>query len=92
MLREIRADLRAHVGGQPSAVQSALIDRAAMLTLHVALFDARAMEAGGLSERDGRQYLAYSNSLARALAQLGIKPASSSPVSIARQLQAEAAA
>jgi hypothetical protein len=74
LLREARDQLIEHVGGAPSAVQLRLIERAALLTLHVAMFDARALAGNGLSERDGRQYLAYSNSLARALAQLGLKP------------------
>jgi hypothetical protein len=75
LMRQTRAALLAHIGPQPSAVALALAERAVMLTLHVALFDRRALEAGQLSERDSRQYLAYSNSLARALAQLGIKGA-----------------
>lgn len=75
LLRTMRAELTAHVGGKPSATQRCLIDRAAMLTLHVALFDARALAAGVLSERDGRQYLAYSNALGRTMRELGIKGA-----------------
>ena len=75
IMRRARRDLIAHLGGQPSAVQMRLIDRAAMLTLHVDLFDRRAIRNGGLSERDSRSYLAYSNSLARTLARLGPQPA-----------------
>lgn len=85
-MRQIRDDLTRHVGGAPSSVQRQLIERAAMLTLHVALFDAKALKAGGLSERDGRQYLAYSNSLARALAQLGMSPTSPRPPTLAEHL------
>jgi hypothetical protein len=73
LVRTTRDDLIRHCGGNPSAVQRQLIDRIAVLTLHVATFDAKAIEAGGLSERDSRQYLAYSNSLARALRQLGLQ-------------------
>jgi hypothetical protein len=75
LMQRVREDLLRHIGGSPSAVQRALVDRVAILSLHVALFDARALKAGGLSERDSRQYLAYSNSLGRALRQLGIKGA-----------------
>jgi hypothetical protein len=74
-MRGVRADLIAHLGGSPSAVQRALIDRIAMLSLHVALFDARAVDSGTLNERDSRAYLAYSNSLSRALRLLGLKAA-----------------
>ena len=75
LLRETRDRLIAHVGGAPSEVQLQLIERISMLTLHVGVFDRRAIEAGGLSERDRREYLAYSNSLERALRQLGVKGA-----------------
>jgi hypothetical protein len=91
LMKRVREDLTRHVGN-PSAVQRALIDRAAMLTLHVALFDARALEAGGLSERDARQYLAYSNSLTRTMAQLGIRGgADRAPTTPADLLPSEAA-
>jgi hypothetical protein len=77
LMRGVREDLVRHLGNSPSAVQSRLIDRIAMLSLHVALFDKRALESGGLSERDSRSYLAYSNSLSRCLRQLGLQPAAS---------------
>jgi hypothetical protein len=78
LLETTRADLAAHVGGAPSAVQRRLIERAAMLTLHVALFDERAIAAQGMSERDAREYLAYSNSLTRTLKALGVDGAAHS--------------
>ena len=53
-----RAELTAHVGGNPNNVQKALIERAARLTLYIELMDARALAAGTMSERDSRQYLA----------------------------------
>lgn len=89
MLRAVRADLAAHVGGKPSAVQRALIDQAAMLQLHVAAMDRKAAEAetcGCLSERDARQYLAWCNSLSRLLRQLGLKGAAAAPASLADHL------
>lgn len=78
LLRDTRADLVAHCGGQPSATQKALIERAALLTLHVARLDREALAGGGFSEATARQYLAWSNSLGRTLASLGVgheKPA-----------------
>ena len=72
LMQSVVRDLTKHVGGKPSATQSALIERAAMLTLHLALMDARLAERGdGPSERDSRQYLAWSNSLSRLLRDLG---------------------
>ncbi|MEA2911099.1 MAG: hypothetical protein QOJ15_3180 [Bradyrhizobium sp.] len=76
LMRETRADLVRHVGGSPSAVQRQLIERAVMLSLQLQLFDAQALKSGGtMSERNSRQYLAWSASLCRALRQLGVKGA-----------------
>ena len=77
LLRRTKAAFIAHVGGKPSATQRALVDRAAMLTLHLARLDAKAMQAGGFTDHDSRTYLAWSNSLRRTLAALGMKPAAS---------------
>ena len=83
IMEAARDDLITHLGGSPSAVELRLIDRAALLTLHCHLFDQRALDSGApLSERDSRAYLAYSNSLTRLLARLGIKGAKPSPPSL----------
>ena len=72
LLQKTRADLIEHIGGKPTATQLSLIDRAAWLQLHVSLMDAKTMEEGGpSSERDSRQYLAWSNALTRILRDLG---------------------
>lgn len=98
LIARTRADLTRHVGGKPTAVQKALINRIAILTMHVARIDKRAIEKGGMSEADSRTYLAHSNSLCRALGQLGLQSKADQPVvesleSIAREIEeAEAAA
>jgi hypothetical protein len=74
MAREI-AELTVHVGGDPSAVQKRLIQRAAVLALRLALLDARSTGQAGMSEKDAREYLAWHNSYTRTLAQLGLKAA-----------------
>lgn len=89
LVRETRAELVAHVGGKPSATQRALIERAVQLTLRVALMDRKFTEAGHTSERDSREYLAWSNSLARTLREIGLKPAAARPPSLAEILAAE---
>jgi len=66
-----RSELVAHVGGNPSPGQRAIIKRAARLALYIELMDAKALPAGGMSERDSRQYLAWSNSFIRAVRELG---------------------
>ena len=75
-MREVRAELTAHVGGNPSATQRALIERAAALTLHLTLLDAKLLRTGGaMTGHDSRQYLAWSNSLTRTLRELGLREA-----------------
>lgn len=73
LIATARAELVAHVGGSPSSVEQRIIDRAAVLTVHLELLDAKAFEVGGMSERDSRMYLAWSNTLTRTLRTLGLK-------------------
>jgi len=77
LMRDFRARLVEHVGGKPSATQSALIDRATWLALHVAQLDQRTADNRAMSEHDARTYLAWSNSLTRTLRELGMEGASS---------------
>ncbi|AQU89401.1 hypothetical protein B0W47_17795 (plasmid) [Komagataeibacter nataicola] len=75
LLRKVRAELTAHIGGRPTITQKALIERAAWMTLHLGMMD-RKMLGDVPSERDARQYLAWSNTLTRAIAQLGVRDTS----------------
>ena len=75
LMRETRAELVAHVGGRPSAVQSAMIERACQLTLRIVAMDRKFAETGAQTDHDSRTYLAWSNSLTRTLAQLGVEGA-----------------
>jgi hypothetical protein len=74
-LAGVRADLVRHVGGAPSVTQRVLIERASMLTLQLARMDAKALEAGAMSDHDARVYLAWSNTLTRTLRTLGLEGA-----------------
>jgi hypothetical protein len=69
-----RAELIAHVGGNPNIVQSALIDRCAWVRLRIALMDEK-MLTGGLTDQDSAVYLAWANTLRRLLVALGVDPA-----------------
>jgi hypothetical protein len=91
-LRAYEAMLIQHVGGAPSSVAQALISRAARLALYVELMDERAIGAGGMSERDSAQYLAWSGSLTRCLRELGLKGAAQRPLSLSELIRAKAAA
>ena len=63
LMRETRAALVAHVGGKPSAVQAAMIERACQLTLRIVAMDRKFAETGAQTDHDSRTYLAWSNSL-----------------------------
>jgi hypothetical protein len=79
LLRSLRAELTAHVGGTPTPTQRVLIDQAVQLQLRIALMDADGVTTDSiLSERNTRQYLAWANSLTRIMRQLGLK--STAPV------------
>lgn len=69
--RRTKRDLTAQVGGKPSATQALLIERAAILSLHMSYIDARTLQAGQISDHDSRTYLAWSNTLTRTVRELG---------------------
>lgn len=72
LLNEIRAELTAHVGGNPSAVQRRLIERAALIHLRLHLMDQQTLSDPVMGERNSRYYLAWSGAYTRLLVQLGI--------------------
>jgi hypothetical protein len=91
LLCDARAELIRHVGGNPSAVQLALIEQAAQLRLRLACMDRRFAEAGTFTEHDSRTYLAWSNSYTRALRHLGLTGAAERSPTLAEHLAAAAA-
>jgi hypothetical protein len=78
LLKRVRADLTAHLGGAPSITQRMVIERAAALTLKLALLDAANPDAF-FDEHASNYYLAWSNSLERCLRQLGLQPSQAMP-------------
>ncbi len=88
LLKAITADLVAHVGGNPTVTQRWLITRVGMLALRCGQLDAKIIEGGGLTEHDSRTFLAWSNSLSRALRDLGLDAAAAAPQSLASILAA----
>jgi hypothetical protein len=75
LMARVRAELTQHLGGKPTAPQRILIDRAAALSLRLHLMDRESTRSGEMTERNGRQYLAWSNSLTRVLNQIGLAAA-----------------
>jgi hypothetical protein len=78
LMRQIREDLTAHVGGNPNPAQRMLIERAVILSLRVAMLDQKIVAGEILTGQDNVQYLAWSNSLTRTLRTLGVDPAAAS--------------
>jgi hypothetical protein len=74
LYRRVVRELVAHVGGSPSHVQEMVIGRVAWLQVHLSRIDERAMRDGGLSPHATREYLAWSNSVARLVQVLGMQP------------------
>jgi len=79
LLRKVRDDLHDHLGGNLTVTQKAMVERAAMLTLHISLMDAKALEGGGLTERDSRQYLAWNNALMKVMKAMGTEKPKAKP-------------
>jgi hypothetical protein len=73
-LKQRRAELIAHVGGSPSAIQLQLIERCAILMLRCRMMDRRLMEDGGsrFTGNDSTQFCAWSNALSRTLVLLDL--------------------
>ena len=93
LMRRVRSDLIAHVGGKPSATQRMLVERAVTLSLYVSKLDAKLLKNGSMTEHDSRTYLAWSNSLTRTLRELGLQvPSLADPVNRLQQHLASKAA
>ena len=73
LVRHTRNALIEHCGGDPNAVQMAMIDQVCQLTLRVQAMDRKFAETGEQTDHDTRTYLAWSNSLVRLLCELGVK-------------------
>ncbi len=90
MYRRVVRQLRQHVG-TPSHAQEMLIGRIAWLQVHLAAMDQRILQQGEMSEHTGKQYLAWANSAARMISQLGLQAAAAPRRSLLDRLRAAAA-
>lgn len=77
-LEAVIADLTAHVGGEPSVTQRALIQRAAWLSLRCVLLDEK-MRGERFTVHDNNFALSWNNALVRTLARLGLESAAKQP-------------
>ena len=72
LVTEVRRDLLQHIGGKPTVVQRMLIDRAAVLSLRLALLDEKIIADHPLTEHDTNHIIAWQNALTRVLVALGV--------------------
>ena len=89
LLEAARASFTRHVGGAPNDIQRVLIERASRLMVYIETMDAQALEDGTMSERNSRQYLAWTNSLRLTLRELGLKAAPAEKLPDLRDILAE---
>jgi hypothetical protein len=71
-LKEIREELSAHCGGDPTAPQRLLIERVSLLLLRLELFDKQNL-AGDMPDSAHRAYLGWVNAATRSLRHLGLE-------------------
>lgn len=71
LLTKTKAELAVVIGPTPSVLQAALAERAAWLTLHVAVMDSRFAMGRQMSDSDAREYASLTNLLVRTLGRLG---------------------
>lgn len=75
LMRWVRAELLAHVGGRPTFPQSLLIDRAAVLALRLTQIEAKMLSGEVLTLHDNNHAIAWHNAFRRTIAALGLAPA-----------------
>lgn len=73
-IRQLEAELIAHVGGNPSVTQRLLIERCIAIRVQLGLFDEK-LRAGAWTSHDARTFGGLHSALRLALRELGSKPA-----------------
>jgi hypothetical protein len=73
LIKRIRDDLCAHVGGQPSVAQRMIIDRLAVVTLRLSLFDQKLASDQPVTDHDSRVYASLHNSYRLLIRELGLR-------------------
>jgi hypothetical protein len=76
-LRDLEAQLVAHIGGKPSAAERLLIGRLARVALRLELFDIKIESGKDMTVFDAKIYGALHNSFRLMLRELGLKSAPS---------------
>jgi hypothetical protein len=78
LVKSLRNELIAHVGGKPTIAQQILIEQATTLRLRIAMMEAEQAESddpGRWPERRQVQFLAWTSALTRLLREIGLEGA-----------------
>ncbi len=86
-IRNMEADLVAHVGGKPSATQRLLIDRMVKVRLQLDLLDEK-LASGEWTPHDSRTYGGLLNAYRLTARELGMQPAAARAMTPAEALSA----
>ena len=89
-IRRCEAELVSQIGGDPTFTQLLLIRRVARLMLQAELFDAKLASGDAFTPHDGRTYGGIQGAIRVALRDLGLKPASRTPKTLADVLAGRA--
>ena len=73
LIRRIRDELIEHVGGQPSVAQRLTIDRLAVVTLRLSLFDQKLASDQPVTDHDSRVYAALHNAHRLLIKEIGMR-------------------
>lgn len=89
LLKTIRLELFDHLGGEDNVPlpKRMLVERCCQLQLRLSLFEEKACR-GELTDLDNRNYVCFTNSLARTLAALGLQRPTAPAPSLADHLAA----
>jgi hypothetical protein len=87
VMRGFRTDLVRFVGGNPDLIQGALIHRACVLHLRLAMLDRKLMQATDMTLHDNNHYIAWTNAYRRTLlAVVGMAESPSSDLTVEEAL------
>lgn len=90
-VRDLEAQLIAHVGGTPSITQKLLIDRLIKIRLQLDALDAKLAGAKNWTPHDGRTHGGLMNAFRLTARELGLKATAAKPPTLAEHLARRAA-
>lgn len=74
VFKSVQDEFTKHCGGNPTAAERAIIERCAWLSVRLNFLDRKLAKSQEFTIADSNYYLAWSNSLCRAIRSLGLQP------------------